>query len=251
MTQPRILLIDIETSPNTAYVWGLWGENIPLDRLIETSELLCYSAMWYGGDEIYFDSVNQSSKKELLVGLSNFLSEADFVVHYNGKRFDIPVMNTEFLRANMPPPSPYKQIDLYETVKRKFRFTSNKLEHVLKQLGLALKGKVPFTVWAQCMQKDKNAWKTMEEYNMNDVLVLGKLYTRLLPWISNHPNVGVYTDASVCPACGSDHHQRRGSVVANTLKYQRYTCMSCGKWFRGKDAIKSEKKTEFRNVVGF
>lgn len=251
MTLPRILLIDIETSPNTAYVWGLWGENIPLDRLIETSQLLCYSAMWYGEDQIYFDSVHQSTKPELLKGLAAFLDEADIIVHYNGKRFDIPVMNTEFLRAGAHPPSPYKQVDLYEVVKRKFRFTSNKLEHVLKELKLPLKGKVSFQNWVKCMQGDKEAWAIMEEYNVNDVLVLGKLYKKLLPWIPNHPNVGVYTDVSGCPSCGSDHYQRRGSVVANTLKYQRYNCMSCGKWFRGKDAIKTEKKTEFRNVVGF
>ena len=36
----KILLLDTETSPNTAFVWGLFNENIPLARLIDTSEVL-------------------------------------------------------------------------------------------------------------------------------------------------------------------------------------------------------------------
>ena len=250
MTRPKILLIDIETSPNTAYVWGLWGENIPLDRLIESSEMICFSAKWFGDDTINTVSLSTDTKNALLTKLWNLLNEADIVIHYNGKRFDIPVMNTEFLRRGFPPPSPYKQIDLYEVMKRKFRFTSNKLDHVTKNLGLAQKGKVGFEVWVGCMHGDKDAWAKMEEYNSQDVAVLEELYRRVIAWIPNHPNVGVYRGASVCPACGSHHVQRRGTVVATVNTYQRYHCTNCGKWFRDNVLVK-DKKTEYRNVVGY
>lgn len=42
----KILVLDIETSPHLAYVWGLFKENIPIDRLIEEGRILCWSAKW-------------------------------------------------------------------------------------------------------------------------------------------------------------------------------------------------------------
>ncbi len=38
------------------------------------------------------------------------------------------------------------------------------------------------------MNKDPAAWKVMEKYNKQDVLLLEKVYDRLLPWIKSHPN---------------------------------------------------------------
>jgi len=183
----KILLLDIETSPNTAYVWGLFNENIPLARLIDSSEVLCWSAKWYGDTEIMFSSVLQSSRKKLLKGIHSLLSDADAVVTYNGNRFDLPVLNKEFFMEGMSPPAPYKRIDLYQTVKQQFRFTSNKLDHVADQLGFGKKKDTTFQLWVDCMNQDEAAWKSMEEYNRHDVVLLEQLYTKVLPWISNHP----------------------------------------------------------------
>jgi len=33
----QILLLDIETAPNTAHVWGLWNQNVSLNQLMESS----------------------------------------------------------------------------------------------------------------------------------------------------------------------------------------------------------------------
>ncbi|NIV35232.1 MAG: hypothetical protein GWN58_38990, partial [Anaerolineae bacterium] len=49
----------------------------------------------------------------MLEGAWELLDEADAVVHYNGKKFDIPTLNREFVKYGFTPPSPYKQIDLY------------------------------------------------------------------------------------------------------------------------------------------
>ncbi len=42
-------------------------------------------------------------------------SLAPILSNYNGNRFDIPMLNKEFLEAGMPPPSPAKHIDLLQT----------------------------------------------------------------------------------------------------------------------------------------
>lgn len=233
----KFLFLDIETSPNTAFVWSLWKETIPLDRLIESSEVLCWSAKWLGSEEVMFDSIYKSRPIDMLRGIHKLMDEADAIIHYNGLRFDIPCLNKEFLIYGMTPPAPYKNIDLYRTVKGQFKFTSNKLKHVLERLGLENKIDTTFQLWVDCMNRVPEAWKYMEEYNKNDVIVLEKLYHILRPWVTNHPNRSLYTERSgiMCPVCGSTHYQSRGSYYTTVGKYKRYQCNSCGKWFRGRD----------------
>lgn len=232
----RILLLDIETAPNLAYVWGIFKENIPIQRIVNSVYVLCWAAKWYGEDKVMFSSVQKTKPKIMLADIHRLICKADVVVHYNGKSFDIPTLNKEFVTHGMLPPSPYKQVDLYQIVKSSFRFTSNKLDYVSQALGLGEKVRhAGFEMWVQCMAKDKKAWKEMEGYNRQDVLLLEKLYNKLKPWIRVHPNHGTYSDITCCPKCGSEDFKRRGFAFTTTGKYQRFQCndKGCGGWFRG------------------
>ncbi len=227
------LLLDVETSPNTAYVWGLWKQNIGINQLIESSNLLCFSAKWLGAEEVIFSSLFSTGKKRMIKKLHKLLDEADAVIHYNGAKFDIPVVNKEFLLLGYTPPAPYKQIDLLKVARNKFRFTSNKLDYVAQQLGVGRKVKHQgFELWVKCMQNDPQAWEQMEEYNIQDVNLLESVYNKLLPWIHKHPNVGLYSNSCSCTNCGSDNLRRRGFTFTNSGKYQRFRCNDCGSWCR-------------------
>jgi DNA polymerase elongation subunit (family B) len=230
----KALLLDIETSPNTAYVWGLWKENIPLARLIESSEVMCWSAKWIRDDVIMFDSIMNSSPQDMLSRIHELLDEADVVLHYNGSQFDIPCLNKEFLIYGMLPPAPYKQIDLLKTARSQFRFTSNKLDYIAQKLGLGQKKETTFQLWVDCMNYNPEAWKIMEDYNKHDVVLLEKLYERFKPWIKPHPNYTLYTEDNnvMCPVCGSYAYHKRGFAYTAVGKYQRYNCTKCGAWFK-------------------
>ncbi len=228
----RILLLDTETAPNTAFVWKLFKETIPLARLIESSYLLCFSAKWLGQSKMYFNSIHQSNMKDMLVEIHKLLDEADLVVHFNGQSFDLPVLNKEFLLHQMNPPSPYKQVDLLRVARKQFKFTSNKLDHIASELGLGNKHETNFELWVDCMKKDPVAWKRMEAYNKQDVKLLEMVYHRFLPWIPNHANYNLYGERGVCPNCGSGNIQNRGIAVTKALKYQRFQCKDCGTWAR-------------------
>ena len=241
--------MDIETAPNTAYVWGLFKENIPLARLVETGYVLCWSAKWLGSDDIKFDSVHNNVPEEMLKGIHSLLNEADAVIHYNGKRFDIPLLNREFVQYGLPPPAPYKQIDLLTVARNTFKFASNKLDHVAEFLGLGKKVQHEgFELWIKCMAGNPEAWKKMEEYNKGDVTLLEKVYGKLKPWIKNHPNHSLHAEALVCPNCGGNHYQSRGSYYTHNCKYSRYQCMGCGKWFRGTKNIGIKAGEKFVGV---
>jgi hypothetical protein len=227
----KILLLDIETSPNVAHVWGIWQQNVGLSQLLESSYTLCYSAKWLGEKQIYFDSTHKSTSKDMLKGIHGLLEDADAVVHYNGTKFDMPTLNKEFIVHKMNPPAPSKQIDLLRVVKSQFRFPSNKLDYVAQRLGLGKKKEHEgHILWVKCMNNDKKAWKTMEDYNIQDVVLLEKLYNRLLPWIKSPINQNIMRDRDgfLCPTCSKPALISKGYRYTTTGAYQRYQCKSCG-----------------------
>lgn len=244
----KVLLIDVETAPHLGYIWKLWDENISLDQLVSAGYMLCWSAKWLGDDTIHYASKHENSTEYMLGHLHGLLNEADAVVHYNGKKFDIPHINREFLLNGYSPPAPYKQIDLLETVKLKFKFASNKLDYVAKSLGLGEKVKHDgFKLWVGCIEGKKEAWSKMLEYNIQDVLLLEKVYYTLRPWIKGHANYSMLeTDKLVCPHCGSEHHQKRGFTHTLASTYQRYQCKDCGTWFKDNKRVNTRayKTTE-------
>jgi hypothetical protein len=246
----RILLLDIETAPNTVYTWGFYDQNIATNQIVVSSYILCWAAKWHGESGMSFDSVHRSKPKMMLGRMHKLLDEADVVIHYNGKKFDIPTLNKEFIKAGFMPPSPYKQVDLLQICRSSFRFGSNKMDFVSKTLELG--GKVKhegFELWVKCMQGDKDAWRRMERYNRGDVRLLERIYKRLRPWINKHPSFGAHDDITSCPKCGSEKFNQRGYAITNVMKYPRYKCSGCQGWFRGNKSV-SIKIERMVNVAG-
>jgi DNA polymerase elongation subunit (family B) len=236
----KILLLDIETAPDKAFIWKIFKENIPLARLLESSYVMCFSAKWHGERDITFDAVWKSGKQDMLKNIHTMMDEADAIVHYNGNNFDIPTLNREFLLHDFAPPSPARQIDLLMIVRRHFRFISNKMDYVCKRLGLGQKKETTFDLWVGCMDGNKKDEKTMEEYNIHDTVLLERLYDKLRPWIRTHPNHGLFSDDGlVCPNCGGKHYHKRGFMYTHAGKYQRYQCRTCGNWFRERKSIQT------------
>ncbi|MGL5936212.1 MAG: ribonuclease H-like domain-containing protein [Cetobacterium sp.] len=230
----RILLLDIETAPNLAHVWGIWQQNIAPNQLLEASYVLCWAAKWLDEPAIFFDSIHRSPPKQMLKRIHALLDEADSVIHYNGTKFDIPTINKEFLLYGMTQPAPYKQMDLLKVTRQQFKFPSNKLDYIAQALGVGKKVKHEgHELWLKCMDRDANAWVRMERYNKGDVKLLERVYHRLLPWMRTHTNQSVFEGREQsCPNCGSSHHQARGWAYTNQGRYRRFQCTACRSWFR-------------------
>lgn len=232
----RILALDIETSPNVVHTWGLFNQNVGLNQIIRTSEIICFAARFLDEPKkaMRFYSLNESSREEMILAAWELLDEADVVLHYNGKRFDMPHLNREFIELGLKPPSPYQEIDLYLVAKRRFRFQSNRMQHVATQLSL--EGKVEhegFDLWLRCLNWEADAWRKMEKYNRRDVELLVELYGLMRPWVPSHPGMNLATKGHACPYCASTKLQRRGVARTRQSEYQRYQCQKCGGWSRG------------------
>jgi hypothetical protein len=247
----KILLLDIETAPNKVYTWGLWKQNIALNQIDEVGYTLCWAAKWTDDkkQQIMFSSIHKDGKEKMLKEVYKLLSDADAVIHYNGTSFDIPILNQEFMVMGWTPPAPFQQIDLLRTARSKFRLASNKLDFVAGYLGLG--GKVQhkgMLLWRECMEGDPKAWKQMEKYNKQDIILLENVYFVLKPWVANHPNHGLYMDHNrpMCPNCGG-MVQKRGKYRSVTLTYQRFQCKSCGGW--SKERYTNMDKEQRANVL--
>src|SRR5207342_1581751 len=199
MTGPKVLVIDIETQPNVAHVWGLWKNDVSLAQLRQPGRVISFSAKWVGKRGVEFRSDHHDGHMTMVKRAHALMDEADLIVHYNGNSFDMPWLRTEFVQAGLNPPSPHKDIDLCAVVKKTFRFPSNKLAYVTVALGLS--GKLSHTghqMWVDIMEGDdatrERAWNLMRRYNKRDVVTTEELFHRLKPWIRILPNPALFSE---------------------------------------------------------
>lgn len=253
---PKVLVLDIETSPILGSVWSLWKQNVGLNQIDSDWFIMSYSAKWLGSspDQAYYGDLRGHVDKEddslLLASLWKLLDEADCILTQNGKRFDAKKINARFILNGFTPPSSYKHIDTLEIAKNNFAFTSNKLEYMADKLNVKFKklshGKFPgFLLWKECLADNPEAWNEMYEYNMHDILALEELYYRLAPWDKKHPNFNLYseTEEEVC-RCGSSNIVKYGFHYTQVSKFQRYKCKDCGAETRGRKNLFDKGKRD-------
>ena len=235
MTQPKILVLDIETAPGEAYIWSLYDNGpIPLERLKRPGRILCWAAKFVGESEVY-QRDERDGRAIMLVGLRELLVEAEAVVTYNGTRFDLPRINGELVERRLRPVPRPTHIDLYKTVKG-LGLMSGKLAYVSELLDIGAKTRTGgFGLWRKIIEEnDKRAWATMLRYNAQDVRLTERLYKRLRPYIAGHPRLRASGDRPECEVCGSARLQSRGYRYTRMYKIHRYQCTSCGHWPEGK-----------------
>lgn len=240
-TGARILVLDIETAPINAFVWAAWKQNVNSQQIISDWFMLTWAAKWLFEDTVYSGAVTpkearQQNDKRIVASLWHLLNEADIVIAHNGVDFDIPKINTRFLKHGFLPPSPYVVIDTLKHVRKQFAITHNKLDYVNQFLNLPRKiSHDGFEMWVACYKGDKEALDKMLDYNVGDVRILEDTYLRIRPWIKPHPNVGLHIldeTQSRCPSCGSNHLKEDGRYHTNANVYAAIRCENCGSMSR-------------------
>lgn len=238
--RPRVLLLDIETFPNVAYVWGKYQQDVI--RYKQETCMATFAWKWLGEKEVFAKGLpdykgyraGSYDDEKLVQDLWALLDEADIVVAHNGDQFDVKVCQARFIFHKLTPPRPFKTIDTKKATKKVARFNSNKLDDLSALLEKEKKIKTDFDLWNGCIEGDRAAWAQMVKYNKKDILLLEKLYLRLRPWITNHPNFAVLAGVGsrVCPKCGADALQRYGYTVTQSRRYQKLRCSACGGFAR-------------------
>lgn len=242
----KILFYDLETTPITAHTWGLWQQNVSINQIVESTEVMCFGARWADGKNVKFRSVHHHGKQAMLEAMWKLMDEADVMVGWNSAAFDRKHMNREFLEVGLNPPSPSREVDLFRVVKSQFRFPSNKLDYVAQKLGVGEKVKHSgFELWLGCMAGDEKSWREMKKYQIQDVQLLVELYDKLKPWMKWHPDKNIIDNTdNGCTVCGGALREN-GEYHTNSGAYKKWTCRSCGKYHR---SVKRSRTSSVRSI---
>jgi RNase_H superfamily len=255
MTEPRILLWDVENSPNLAYVWGKYEQDVL--KFEQEWHLLSFAWKWLGEKKTHVLGLDDypAFKKDrtddyyLAWDLRCLLDEADITVAHNGDAFDRRKSNARFLIHGFDPPRPSRSVDTLKVARKHFMLNSNKLGDLGETLDLG--GKLEtggFKTWLGCMSGDPEAWRLMKKYNRADVVLLEKVYLRLLPWIDGHPNMGLIMGLQdACPKCGAtEGFWKRGNRRSVTLSYKVFQCKACGGYVTARESDKNAPRPEYK-----
>ena len=186
--EPKVLFIDIETSGMKVRLFDLRVRGWVNPRnILQNGYVLSFAYKWLGEDKIHFVKTSDGHK-DMLRKMHKLLGEADAVVHYNGKKFDVPILNWEFVLNKLKPlKSLPVQIDLLPMVRRVFKMPSYSLDYVCQTLGIGRKIKHEgLGLWdaADAAKNQPRAlvWSRMSRYNKHDVHLTEGLYKVMRPW---------------------------------------------------------------------
>jgi uncharacterized protein YprB with RNaseH-like and TPR domain len=236
MTDQRVLILDIETSPLLVYVWNLKDQYVGLNQMVQDWHIMAWSAKWLGKPASsiqYYDQRNLKAGNDLpiLRPLWKLLDEADIVITQNGKAFDAKKINARFMLHGMNPPSAYQHLDTYLIAKRVASFTSHSLEYLAERFcskykKLSHAGFPGLSLWVECLKGNGKAWDEMKLYNIHDVLATEELYKKMSAWVPQSMPNPVHS----CPRRYAVKWDKRRN---NDGIYQVYKCKKCTHKFKG------------------
>lgn len=241
----KILIYDIETSYTVGATWGLYEQNVA--AVLREPYIISFAWKWLGDKKTNVVSLpdfplykkDKRNDLALVSLLRDLFDEADVIVAHNGNNFDQKWAYSRFMVHNLVPPSPSKYIDTKLIIKSKAKFNSNSLNNLGQYFNLGRKLETGgIDLWVGCIERDdKKSWDTMCKYNKQDVVLLEKVYLKMLPYITNHPHVGLLENGSLrtCRNCGGSNIQKRGFGVNTKTRYQRIQCTDCGAWDKGEN----------------
>jgi hypothetical protein len=238
----RVLLYDIESGPNLAWIWGKYEQNA-LGDFVKERQIISVAWKWLGEKEVHVLALptlksyrrDPENNKALIKCLHGLFRKADVTVGHNVNAFDDKMVNTEFAHHGFGPPPPHRTVDTLKIARRYFRFNSNKLGDLGAKFGFGKKVDTGgFKLWEGCLRGDRTSWELMKKYNKRDVVLLEKVYKFLRPWVDNHPDMNMKDLHVGCSVCRSTNLKPRGwSVAKGAVRKRRFQCGDCGKWLTG------------------
>lgn len=257
---PRILAIDIETSPSIAAAFGRHKVFLTQDHILsEGGVILCAGYKWVGeggGAEILNisgQSLFDCDDTEVVLNIWDLYEQADAVVAHNSRGFDHPMIQARVLFHGLPPLPSVKVLDTLQQAKKNFRLPNNKLDSIAAFLGLHRKvDSGGIETWIQYMMGNPEAVAHMHEYCLMDTELLEEVYLKLRAFGHSGTDFNAahyHEDTKLrCNVCGSPNVELTGRNVFTAIsEFKEVRCSSCGAVSRTRQAVNTVEKR--RSIV--
>lgn len=173
---------------------------------------------------------NPNNDEGVCKEIARLMKDVDVIVTQNGKKFDVPVINTRLAKYGLAPiTKSIKHIDTKNVFKANYAAYDNKLDTIAKTFGCETKlENGGWQLWMDMYKNKESSKRLMEKYCKQDVNVLEQVFNKLMPVIKGLPNQNRNIDDESCPKCGSEDLIKDGSKRLSNGIYQLYRCKSCG-----------------------
>lgn len=221
----KILIIDLET----------YGFDFSADK----GFVLCGSYKWYGEAKVHTVThtdmtkfrANPEDDKAICKELLQVIEQADMLVGWNSKSFDMRFLQTRLLKHRLGYLPPIPHVDLLLTSRNNTKMRRS-LDNTQKFFGFGHeKTPLDINVWMKAGAGKADALRDVVKHCEADVRVTEEAYELFAPLARTHPNVMFHSgDRSGCPTCGVDKLQQRGKAYALRYYRLRFHCQNCGRW---------------------
>ena len=250
LTPVKFLIYDIEISPILGWAYNRYKANIL--KVEEEQKLMSFAYMVVtvdGSNTVLDGDYNKIqcitledvsyNEKALTEKLHNLFNECDVIVGFNSKQFDDKHTTKYFIKQKLEPIAPLKQIDLLREWKKVARLTGNHLESINEYLFNEKKTEEKIgDIWHECIvDRDKEAYKLLKEYNKQDIVLTYNILKELLRYMKDSPvNLSLLMNHPLaCPRCGYlDSFEDAGYYYSNVGRYNQYKCKKCGSYLHGR-----------------
>lgn len=233
---PKILVIDIEVNPLKVHSYGIRDQYHGPDAIDEDWTILSFAAKFLDSEEVFYyavDPANPRDDRAVVEKAFELLGTIDCAVGHN-LNFDIKMLAARFLYYDLGQTRPFRSICTYKIARRHFRLTSNKLGYLAKYLGVIQKLEhekyAGMKLFVECGKGNLDAFKSLEEYNVRDVITTEAVYLKLRKY-DNSIRFNLFYQESKCD-CGAKEMRKLEPIITNAGAFNVFQCIECGKVYR-------------------
>lgn len=155
MKNPRVLIYDLESCLNQAYLFGCGKQVVRHHQLIpgrSTWGIICITYCWNDGSPVkILKWTPEGGTKKIIEDFDKIIRQADFTIGKNSDRFDTKMINAQRMLADLPGLPEWTRYtdDLEKQIRKYFRLPSYSLDYISDQLGLGGKISMDFSDWVK------------------------------------------------------------------------------------------------------
>lgn len=254
MNKPKILFLDIETSPCIGVFFNTGNQYVSEEQIIEHTQVICICTRDEKNETRTFSWDNlakpfglvslEYSDKLMLQDFVDYAKDFELLVGHNGKAFDVKVLVGRMCYHKIPPLPIIPIEDTFRQVLGSMRLPSYKLSYLCRYFGLGYKIQTGgIKLWIDVMGGNEKSLAYMIKYCAYDTLLMKRLWERIKPYVKSSFNMAVFDNRPCCPSCAGKLI-KDGFTLTTAGKKQRYQCTKCGKYCTdGKNLV--SKSSEF------